>query len=493
MLFNSWGYLLFLTIAVTVHWVLPHRFRIAFIGLASVVFYGMWRWEYSFLLLFSAMTDFICARNIYQSEDPIRRRLWLVVSLTVNLGLLTYFKYTYFIIDNAGALAGLLGFGEFSSENLGISILLPLGISFYTFQTISYTIDVYRGVTKPADKFFTLFAYVVFWPQLVAGPILRAGEVIPQLLQHRRFDITKFSNGITLIIIGLAKKIVIADNIAIYVDFWFSQVPGELTALDVWVATYLFGFQIYFDFSGYSDIAIGSALLLGLRFPDNFNWPYMATSPKDFWQRWHISLSAWIRDYLYLPLTGQKFRTKSTEGIGVAIEKKNDGSHNRALLLTWAIMGLWHGANWNFLFWGLYHSIVILVFRVIKPLDNLVTKYPLIGWLIMMPIAMASWIFFRAQTVDQAFTLYAKLVNPFEYHFSPMITGMSKPIAGWSYLWAAVITAGMAVLYYLQKIVEKRGFPDFAIGSFRGGYLTILIALIVMFMQQTNQFIYFQF
>jgi alginate O-acetyltransferase complex protein AlgI len=493
MLFNSWGYILFLIVVVTTHWLLPHRFRTLLIGLVSLFFYGMWRWEYSVLLLISAMIDFTCANKIYQTKNTTQRKLWLITSLSINLGLLAYFKYTYFVIDNAGALSGLLGFSEFSSSNLGISILLPLGISFYTFQTISYTIDVYRNVTKPAENFSTLFAYVVCWPQLIAGPILRAGEIIPQLLQHRHFNLTHFSNGITLIIIGLAKKIVIADNISSYVDFWFNQVPESLTAIDVWVATFLFGFQIYFDFSGYSDIAIGSALLIGLQFPDNFNWPYMATSPKDLWQRWHISLSAWIRDYLYLPLTGQKFHTKSTEGIGVAAGQKQDGSRNRALLLTWAIMGLWHGANWTFMFWGVYHASVILIFRLVKPLNSLVTNKPLIGWIIMLPITMASWIFFRAETVEQAFTMYAKLVNPFEYQISAMISGMSTPAAGWSYVWAAIITAGMAILFWLQKATAKWALPDLAIGLFRGSYLAILVAFIVIFMQQTNQFIYFQF
>jgi alginate O-acetyltransferase complex protein AlgI len=493
MLFNSWGYIFFLIIAVSTHWLLPHKFRTVFIGLASLLFYGLWRWEFSILLLISAMIDYTCAKNIYSSSNPGYRKRWLSVSLIINLGLLAYFKYTYFFIDNVGAGAALLGFEPFSSESLGISIILPLGISFYTFQTISYTIDVYRNVTKPVDKFFSLFAYVIFWPQLVAGPILRAGEVIPQLLQRRYFDAAIFSSGLTLIIIGLAKKVVVADNISDYVDFWFTQAPETLTAIDTWVATFLFGFQIYFDFSGYSDIAIGSAMLIGLHFPDNFNWPYMATSPKDFWQRWHISLSAWIRDYLYLPLTGQKFKTKSTEGLSIAAEEGQSAKRNRALLLTWAIMGLWHGANWTFMFWGLYHATVIMVFRIVKPLDRLVTNFPVIGWLLMLPIAMASWIFFRAQTLEQAFIMYGKLITPSAYHFSPMVSGMSTPTAGWSYLWAAVITAGMVLLFVIRQQAAKHHFSKPVLELIRGVYVAILVVFIVLFMQQNNQFIYFQF
>jgi D-alanyl-lipoteichoic acid acyltransferase DltB (MBOAT superfamily) len=453
----------------------------------------MWRWEYSFLLLFSSLIDYTCARKIYATTDHVKRRLWLLLSLASNLGLLVYFKYTYFLVDNVGMLAKLFGFDGFSSEGLGLSILLPLGISFYTFQTISYTIDVYRNVTKPTHHFTTLLAYVVCWPQLVAGPILRAGEVIPQLVKHRFFNLGTFASGLVLIIVGLAKKLVIADNIAPYVNFWFAQVPESLTAIDVWVATFLFGFQIYFDFSGYSDIAIGSALLIGLNFPDNFNWPYMASSPKDFWQRWHISLSAWIRDYLYLPLTGQQFRTKSTGGIAVAVDQQQNGSRNRALILTWAIMGLWHGANWTFVFWGLYHCTLILLYRLVRPLNSLAINRPVIGWLIMLPIAMASWIFFRAQSLDQAFTMYAKLLMPLEYHFSPMVSGMSNQTAGWSYLWAALITAGMAIMYWAQNAASKAGIPEFVFGAVRFCYLTVLVVFVILCMQQTSQFIYFQF
>jgi D-alanyl-lipoteichoic acid acyltransferase DltB (MBOAT superfamily) len=317
--------------------------------------------------------------------------------------------------------------------------------------------------------------------------------VIPQLVKHRFFNLGTFASGLVLIIVGLAKKLVIADNIAPYVNFWFAQVPESLTAIDVWVATFLFGFQIYFDFSGYSDIAIGSALLIGLNFPDNFNWPYMASSPKDFWQRWHISLSAWIRDYLYLPLTGQQFRTKSTGGIAVAVDQQQNGSRNRALILTWAIMGLWHGANWTFVFWGLYHCTLILLYRVVRPLNSLAINRPVIGWLIMLPIAMASWIFFRAQSLDQAFTMYAKLLMPLEYHFSPMVSGMSNQTAGWSYLWAALITAGMAIMYWAQNAASKAGIPEFVFGAVRFCYLTVLVVFVILCMQQTSQFIYFQF
>ena len=493
MTFNSWGYVLALLLAVPAHWLLPHRFRLPFLAALNLAMYSMWRWEFSFLLIFSSGVDFISARMIHRETRPAVRRLWLVSALTINLGLLAYFKYTYFFVDNLGMLAGMLGFGKFSGSSIGLSIILPLGISFYTFHSISYTVDVYRRQIEPTNSYLKFITFVTFWPQLVAGPILRAAEVIPQLEARRVLDWTMVSRGMILIVFGLFKKAVIADNVAPFVDFWFGLDPGLLTAFDVWTSTFLFGFQIYFDFSGYSDIALGSALLLGVVFPENFNWPYMATSPKDFWQRWHISLSSWIRDYLYLPLTGQHFRGRSTGGIGVAAQEGGPARTGRALFLTWAIMGLWHGAAWTFVLWGLYHSSVIMLYRVATPLARLADRVPVMGWLINLPLAMAGWIFFRATSVEQSLTMMGKILNPLEYKLSPMIVGLSNPTAGWSYLWAAIITVGMAALYGVQYGLPQLRIPPWLQDPVRAVSLAAMTFFIVLFMQQTTQFIYFQF
>jgi D-alanyl-lipoteichoic acid acyltransferase DltB (MBOAT superfamily) len=304
--FHSLGYIAFLLIAIPVFWLLPERMRIWFLGAMSVLFYSMWRWEFALLILFSATVDYYASKRIHRATERRHRLPWLIFSLGTNLGLLVFFKYTYFVLDNMIFLGLIGGDGITSSRNLGFSIILPLGVSFYTFQTISYTIDVYRGAIRPTKRFISFFVYVIFWPQLIAGPIVRAGEMLPQLREPKKFNLNDLETGLIWVICGLFKKTVLADNLSILVDGAFAEKTVLLNATDVWVAAFLFGFQIYFDFSGYSDIAIGSARMVGLRLTKNFNWPYMSISPKMFWKNWHISLSSWVRDYLYLPLTGQK-------------------------------------------------------------------------------------------------------------------------------------------------------------------------------------------
>jgi len=493
MLFNSWGYVLFLLVGVALHWALPQRWRIGFLCFASMLFYAMWRWEFCLLVIFSAAVDFFCGKHIARATHKRRRRAFLLLSLVTNLGLLGFFKYTYFALDNlkkVGALAGLTGLAD---VDLGFSIILPLGISFYTFQTISYSIDVYRGVIRPIDRFPLFLAYVMFWPQLVAGPILRAGEVVEQLERPRTLDWRRLSGGLSLVVLGLFKKVVLADNIAPMVELWYEMDPNLLTGIDVWVANFLFGFQIYCDFSGYSDIAIGSAAMVGLTFPDNFNWPYMSRSPREFWRRWHISLSSWIRDYLYLPLTGREFQTRSTGGMGVASQPDQQQSHAKALLLTWLIMGLWHGAAWTFALWGLYHGLVVLLYRVLKPLQKLVERAPPLAWLLMLHVAMAGWIPFRAASLRQALAMFAKILNPTTYRISGMVTGMSLRLAGYSYLWAALLPLGMVAAYFARKRTAEGRVPPAVLHPAKIVVTALMVCLILISMQARKQFIYFQF
>ena len=495
MLFNSLGYLLFLLAGVGIHWLLPHRLRVYFICLASVTFYAMWRWEFSLLVVFSAVVDYVSAARIHAGARRGVRRAWLVTSLTVNLGLLVFFKYTYFIAENVSALASRLGLGAIDPSGWGLKIILPLGISFYTFQTISYTIDVYRGVTRPTRHFPTFLAYVMFWPQLIAGPILRAGEVIPLLAGTRRFGLDDLQAGFWRVLCGLFKKAVVADGLARMVEYWFDQPIGALTAVDVWVAAVLFAFQIYCDFSGYSDIAIGSARMLGIRFPDNFNWPYLAVSPRDFWRRWHISLSSWIRDYLYLPLTGRPFQTHSTGGIAVAAEAGPRGLRRRdlALLGTWLIMGLWHGAAWKFVLWGGYHGLIVLLFRAIGPLDRLTQRVPVLGWALTTLIVMAGWIPFRAHSVAQATRMFAKLLSPGQYRLSEAVTGLSVRIAGYSYLWAFLLPLLTVILFGLWRTLRGRNLPAAVELPARVAIAGAMTVLILLSMGAKEVFIYFQF
>lgn len=287
MIFNSVTYIIFLTIIISLYWVLPRGSRIWMMLVASSTFYGFWRPEFLLVMLVSASVDFIAAIKIQSSENLTRKKIWLAISLITNLGILCYFKYLFFFIDSAVAVLNIFGF-QFQAPIL--NIILPLGISFYTFEAISYIVDVYRGLFK-AEKSFILYAcFITFFPKLIAGPILRAAELIPQLSANPVFRFDEFSSGLKRIIYGLFLKVVIADNIAPLVDAGFQQNIDTLSALDVWTLAFLFGFQIYFDFSAYSSIAIGSARLMGIHIPENFNYPYLASSPRDFWRRWHISL-----------------------------------------------------------------------------------------------------------------------------------------------------------------------------------------------------------
>ena len=312
MIFNSVTFLIFLPVVVILYWLLPRRARLMMIFSSSLFFYGCWRFEYIPIMLMSVFIDYFASRRLEVVDKPAARRLILALSLSANLGLLAYFKYTMFAVENLNSLAGLIGSDTRFSVH---AILLPLGISFYTFQSISYTIDVYRR-NLDAQRDFLLFAnYVVFFPQLIAGPILRASEVMWQLDNRPNFKLENLEAGTRAILAGLFLKVVLADNIAPLVDMGYAHSPEMLGAIDVWTLAFLFGFQIYFDFAAYSQVAIGSARLMGIHFPENFNFPYLACSPKDFWRRWHISLSSWVRDYLYLPLCSVPVDSTSTGGL----------------------------------------------------------------------------------------------------------------------------------------------------------------------------------
>jgi len=478
MIFNSWSYILFLTFFVSIYWILNPRYRIGLLAFASFLFYGLWRFDFAFLIVFSAIIDFISSKKIYRNSNKTIKKYWLSLSLCINLGLLIFFKYTYFLIDNISFLIN-------NNITIPFSIILPLGISFYTFQTISYSIDIYRGVTKPVNNFLTFFTYVSFWPQLIAGPILRTHEVIPQLIEFKKFNLKYINQGVYIILIGLFKKVVIADSLALEVDKLFLMNVDILNAPEVWVSAFLFGFQIYFDFSGYCDIAIGSAKMLGINFPDNFYWPYLSTSPKQFWGRWHISLSSWIRDYLYLPLTGQKFRSKSTGGL--SSNKSLDNNRNIALFITWFLMGLWHGAGWNFVIWGLMHASYIMIFRFIPYLKKLDRNIPFVTWVLTLFFTMASWIPFRSISVSQSLSMLQKILDPTQY----LAFVYSKQISYFNYLYVIVILSFIYFSYQLKNIL----FPS--INNFRPILhipLVIFMALmIIIYLQTNNQFIYFQF
>jgi len=485
LIFNSVTYLVFLSCVVLLYWWLPARPRLWMIFIGSIVFYAFWRVDFVPVMLVSVLTDYLAALGIHRSHESVRRKVYLGLSLFINLGLLFYFKYLLFFADNA---VGLLHLAGIDADPIVFNIILPLGISFYTFQTISYSVDVYRGFIAPERDFVLFGCYVTFFPQLVAGPILRAVEVLPQLRNRVRFEIGFIIEGARRILYGLFLKVVLADNIAPLVDTGFSQSVSTLSALDVWTLAFLFGFQIYFDFSAYSHIALGSARLMGISLPENFNFPYAADSPREFWKRWHISLSSWIRDYLYLPLAGEKVQDRSTGGLAAAAREDRPDRKNRALFLTWGIMGLWHGANWTFLAWGLYHAALIYGFRLFAPIRKALPRNAgkFGGWAITLLLVMLGWIPFRAGSVGDLFSMWGILLQVKGY----LWLGMREN----TYLITALLLLGFLGRYwatvYLIPVIRRWVALSQLVETLAFG---VIICLVFVFLRPISQFIYFQF
>jgi alginate O-acetyltransferase complex protein AlgI len=487
MVFNSVTFLIFLTVVVSSYWLLRPTMKMWMLLIASCVFYGFWRWEFLGVMFVSALTDYFTALEIGKtSPDNHRRRKWLLgITLFVNLGLLVYFKYLYFLTDNLNGLFHLTGL------NFDIplyKVILPFGISFYTFETISYTMDVYRGLIKPEKKFIHYALFVTFFPKLVAGPIQRASELIDQLKNKPAFDLGFITSGIQRILMGLFLKVVLADNISSFVDEGFAMDTGSLSAIDVWTLAFLFGFQIYFDFAAYSHIALGAALMMGIKIPENFNYPYIASSFKDFWKRWHISLSSWIRDYLYLPLAGVKvIKTTGEGGIGEGLDATQKLSKTRALFLTWAIMGFWHGANWTFVLWGLMHATAIFVERKLNLFNGTKKSYlTVIGWGITTLYVMLSWIPFRADNLKVAIGMFGKVINPINYSFITMRENVY------------IVTFLVLILFLFNYLFQEKlrpVFDRFPRIMFVFGIVkwAVMMILVFTFLRPISQFIYFQF
>ena len=365
------------------------RRQILILLVMSYVFFWLASGWHLILLLISTCIDWTAGRKMHESEQAAHRKRWLRISLVTNLSLLGVFKYLDFLIESWNLVS--LRFTD-GLEVGALGLALPVGISFYTFQTMSYTIDIYRKKQSPYDSFLDFACYAAFFPQLVAGPILRADHFRNEIEQPMQINAYRFRLGLTLIIYGIAKKLVIADNLALHANTVF--VEGEHLANIglIWWATLCFGIQIYCDFSAYTDIAIGSACLIGVRLPENFKTPYAATTPQDFWRRWHISLSTWLRDYLYIPLGGSR-----------------NGQRRMvfALIITMLLGGLWHGASWNFVLWGLVHGILLIVHRFgskvsfVKSFFSLTGRFGvLFSWLITQYLVFFTWLIFRVEDLS---------------------------------------------------------------------------------------------
>jgi len=443
--------------------------------LLSLLFYGWWNPWYLLLIVASTVVDFVASGRIHACRAPSTRRAWLLLSLCSNLGLLATFKYLPFLASNASSLARLAGF-EIDWELAGW--VIPVGISFYTFQTLSYTIDIYRGQIAPAPSFSDFFLFVAFFPQLVAGPIVRAKELLPQFARRRRLLPVAVQTGLYYCIQGLFLKIVVADNLAPAVEHVFDTARlAELSPTEVWLGVVYFSFQIFADFAGYSGIAIGLAYLMGLRFPLNFLYPYIARGPSEFWRRWHISLSQWLRDYLYIPLGGNRR--------GWARTYAN-------LMTTMLLGGLWHGAAWTFVVWGGLHGLALCVERVLRrepvtqgpPRGPLGVAAALAQMLVFFAFLQVTWVFFRATSFEMAWQVLGRMFRaPF---------GEGAGLADLAQARHLVLLLPVLALSLGQLAHEWFGLR-------KGTYLRasaaafMLFCLVVVSRRVSTEFLYFQF
>ncbi|MDJ0961379.1 MAG: MBOAT family O-acyltransferase [Acidimicrobiia bacterium] len=379
MLFNSLQYAFFLVIVLALYQVLSRRRQNLMLLVASYAFYAAWDWRFLSLIWISTIVDFVVGRRLLALRGRAGGRWWLTLSLATNLGLLGFFKYYGFFVDSAVALLDSAGLSLSTST---LSIVLPVGISFYTFQTLSYTIDIWRGKLDPVDSPLDFALFVAFFPQLVAGPIERAARFLPQVQRERRVGPDDVAEGVFLILVGLIRKVVIADTAGLIADRYFAA-PGEHGAVALLAGVALYTLQIYGDFAGYSNIARGSARLLGFDLMRNFRHPYFAASVTEFWRRWHISLSTWLRDYLYIPLGGNRGKVRRTYV---------------NLMLTMLLGGLWHGASWNFVIWGALHGIYLAIHRALSTRREAAGRAPwprAAGIAVTLPVVAMTWLTFR--------------------------------------------------------------------------------------------------
>ncbi|MBL4884229.1 MAG: MBOAT family protein [Planctomycetaceae bacterium] len=416
MLFNSFAFWIFFALVMLLYHRMKHRAQNVLLLVASYFFYGCWDWRFLGLIVLSTLVDYAVANGIHASDSQKRRRTLLTISMVTNLGILGFFKYYGFFANELDTLFTSVGIPALLPS---FHVILPVGISFYTFQTMSYTIDVYRKNCQPAGNLLDFAVYVSFFPQLVAGPIERASHFLPQVTSHRIWKSEYFQQGLFLIVIGLFKKVVVADNMAVIVNSIFETPLQELTGPEVLVGVYAFAFQIYGDFSGYSSIARGVAKWLGFDLMVNFRMPYFAVDPSDFWRRWHISLSQWLRDYLYVPLGGNRGGTLMTY---------------RNLMLTMLLGGLWHGANWTFIVWGAFHGLILCLYRVYsqwskdRPQREPSIRFSsgtirLAQTLVMFHLICISWLLFRADTMTQAWGMFSIVMTNFT--FTPLVSTMA--------------------------------------------------------------------
>lgn len=466
MLFNSIDFAVFLPIVFILYWFATNRnlkLQNSLLVLASYVFYGWWDWRFLSLIVFSSCIDYFVGIGLGKSDEQKKRKLLLLTSILVNLGFLGFFKYFNFFAESFADAFTLLGNPIEASR---LNIILPVGISFYTFQTLSYSIDVYKRKLQPTRDVVSFFAFVSFFPQLVAGPIERAINLLPQFYRERKFSYKQSSDGLKMMLWGLFMKVAVADRLSLYVNEVYGNIENY-SSISLIVATVFFAIQIYCDFGGYSLIAIGTAKLFGFNLMTNFKRPYLSLSFKDFWSRWHISLSTWFRDYVYIPLGGSR---------------KGKVRTNANLLITFIVSGFWHGANWTFIVWGALHGI----YQIIEKSLGKIPTPKIFKLLLIFVLTNFAWIFFRAQSINEAFSVIEKI---FEMQSFNVDIG-DKGIFAFSLMSIIILLANDMVLEYFPK-VKLLNHKSIIVR-----YLTILfivVYIILLGVFDGSQFIYFQF
>lgn len=480
MLFNTLTFFIFFSIVICLYYLLPHRLQNLMLLVASYFFYAWADWRFIFLILFSTVINYVCGIGIYRVAGQQKKKLLLSLCVVANLSFLGFFKYFNFFIENVVSLLSVLGL----HANITVMhIILPVGISFYTFQTMSYTIDLYRGETAPTYNFIDFALFVSYFPHLVAGPIMRAKTLLPQIHNIRKIDKNQILDGVQLIFWGLFKKVFVADNLAIIVNRIYGN--PEATGMEYIIATWAFAFQIYGDFSGYSDIARGTSKCIGIELVHNFKQPYFAINPSDFWRRWHISLSSWLKDYLYIPLGGNKKGTWKTFS---------------NLSLTMLLGGLWHGAAWNFVIWGAYHGFLLCIYRIFGnsrtqsvQTSNMWTY--MLKAFIMFQLTSLSWIFFRAHSLNQIILIFQSILNSswltpeYVQMLSKVMFFSSLPIFVMFFQTIKEIRPSFFLNSALVKYFQYLDLP-ILVKSMAYGILTYLLAC---YGAETQTFIYFQF
>lgn len=461
MLFNSLLFIVFFLIVTSTYYLIPHKFRWLWLLIGSCYFYMYFVPQYILIILLTILIDY-CAGILIENSEAKSKKIYLVLSLVTNIGVLAFYKYFDFLIVNINSISPI-----FNGPQLPLlNILLPIGLSFHTFQAMSYTIEVYRGNQK-AERHFGIYAlYVMFYPQMVAGPIERPQHILPQLRRVNIFYKKNLIAGIFLIMVGLFKKVVIADRLGLYVDPVFAN-PHQFTALDLTLAIYFFAFQIYCDFSGYSDIAIGAALTLGIQLMKNFDMPYLSKNISEFWNRWHISLSSWFRDYVYIPLGGSR--------AGITILCVN-------ILIVFILSGLWHGANWKYVIWGLIHGCLLVIYQLFKKSRIGVRGFTWFKWLITFNSVCLAWVFFRADTLSDAVYILNKIFQS-DFIYSADNVMLPREI----YYCIFIIIILVIGERYLNSITK--------FSNYKKVFFTVILFFMCYFLGIFNesQFIYFQF